>query len=211
MSRSAFVGLSLLLCACFDDLNGVADSDGGTDAEQHDTGEVPLWNTDLHCNFDPQRVIPAGMFFGDSHGCNQCGCLAFGTTPFCDGSTCLATCTTADCEHRSISCDGGADAGLEDHGPIVACVPRGPNYPRCRSHEECGPGEPSEKYHVCMFDPGCSDPLGYCTEVQNTCNRSAPPPAESIQPEEFYFCGCDAVTYRGRCSTIPYDHTGPCP
>jgi hypothetical protein len=62
-----------------------------------------------------------------------------------------------------------------------------------------------------MFDQGCGDPIGYCTQVQSSCNRLPLQPSSPSSGESMYFCGCDGNTYAGICPTVPFAHTGPCP
>ncbi len=124
------------------------------------------------------RQYPTGIVFGD--GCNFCLCD-------CDESGCMTRCTGA-------ACDVGVQSAL---------------YPRCLTHDDCRPHpDGGVARAVCLYDPGCNEPLGTCVLVDSICPRDLP--AEPTDGGAPGFCGCDGVTYSGICPTVPYERPGAC-
>ena len=125
------------------------------------------------CAPEPGRVVAPGMTFGDPTGCNQCSC-----------------------EDRLLSCANGVCTGLICTAAACLTLPlpgASSSFPACTSSADCGAGE-------CLFDAGCTNPVGRCVAVQVS---------DSMGSAQSY-CSCAGVTVDGSAPREPYAHAGPC-
>lgn len=124
------------------------------------------------CEPEPGRVVAPGMTFGDPTGCNQCNC-----------EDSLLTCTNGVC--TGLICTAAACLTLPLPGASSS-------FPSCTSSADCGSG-------TCLFDAGCTNPVGRCVGVQVGSWGSAQS-----------YCSCAGVTLQGSAPREPYAHAGPC-
>lgn len=121
------------------------------------------------------RIVAPGMSFGEPDGCNQCTC---------DADELDGTCANGVC--RGLSCTAAACTS-----PRVGA---GPTFPVCQSDADCG------AVGRCLFDAGCTNPLGRCIGVQLN-----PTMATATK-----FCSCQGITVDGNAPTEPYAYAGAC-
>lgn len=184
------VGLAWVVLSLFPAMGCFSTSDSGNDP-------ALAGSTNTKTSSDGDTATRATTQVSDARAATASCRLADGRR-IQAGAAYSAGCNCCVCTSSGRSACQAAECAGDDDADLVAC----------RSDDDCT----AHGRRFCVFDPGCSSPLGTCIGGSGIC-----PTFEVSDLAPFEYCGCDGATYStggGETRQYPYKpylHYGACP